>query len=174
MDQAAASHSKDSERAELEVVLAALARTPRLENLLRYIAERYFQNKINEINEYNIATEVFGRSKSSFDASRDSIARVEAFRLRKRLKEYYQTDGNEHEIQISLPQGSYVPTFTSRVSPPQLTSAPEPQADDNEVENLTFARVADTEETQVSASGDEFTVTVPAYTITDILIPALK
>ena len=53
-----------SERAELELVLAALARTPRLESFLRYIAERYFQNRINEINEYNIATEVLGRSKT--------------------------------------------------------------------------------------------------------------
>ncbi len=120
MDQLAASHSKDSERAELELVLAALARTPRLDNLLRFIAERYFQNRIYEINEYNIATEVLGRSKSSFDASRDSIARVEAFRLRKRLKEYYETDGKEHEIQISLPQGSYVPSFTRRVSSSQV------------------------------------------------------
>jgi hypothetical protein len=151
MDQVVTSHSKDSERAELELVLAALARNPRLENLLRYIAERYFQNRIDEINEYNIATEVFSRSKSSFDASRDSIARVEAFRLRKRLKEYYQTDGKEHELQLSLPQGSYVPTFTLRVSSLQVTSVPEHQADDDDVGDLSFARVGATEETPVSS-----------------------
>ena len=116
MDRTVAPQVKDSERAELESVLTALARTPRLESFLRYIAERYFQNRISEINEYNLATEVLGRSKSSFDAARDSIARVEAHRLRKRLKEYYETDGKEHEIQISLPQGSYVPAFTPRVS----------------------------------------------------------
>ena len=78
MNQVVASKLKDAERAEMEVVLAALSHTPRLEKFLRYIAERYFQNRVNEINEYNIATEVLGRSKSSFDASRDSIARVEA------------------------------------------------------------------------------------------------
>ena len=106
MNQVVASQSKDSERAELELVLAALAHTPRLEKFLRYIAERYFQNRINEINEYNIATEVLGRSKSSFDASRDSIARVEAHRLRKRLKAYYENEGKGHEIQVLLPQGA--------------------------------------------------------------------
>jgi hypothetical protein len=116
MEQIFALHSADSERAELELVLAALVRTPRLEKILKYIAERYFQDRIDEINEYNIATEVLGRAKTSFDASQDSIARVEAYRLRKRLKEYYETEGRGHEIQISLPQGSYVPAFTLRVT----------------------------------------------------------
>jgi len=147
MDQVAASHSKESERAELELVLTALAHTPRLENFLRYISERYFHNRINEINEYNIATEVLGRSKSTFDASRDSIARVEAHRLRKRLKEYYETDGKEHQIQISLPQGSYVPIFTGRSSSPQSAAAAEPQTGDYKVDHF----VADKAEAPVAA-----------------------
>ena len=116
MDQVVASHSKDSERAELELVLAALAHTPRLEKLLRYIAERYFQNIIHEINEYNIATEVFGRSRTSFDASRDSIARVEAHRLRKKLTEYYETDGKWHEYTALTSTGK----LYSVVHPPCL------------------------------------------------------
>jgi hypothetical protein len=151
MDQAVASQVKDAERAELELVLAALVRTPRLESFLRYIAERYFQNRINEINEYNIATEVLGRSKGSFDSSRDSIARVEAHRLRKRLKEYYKSDGQDHEIKISLPPGSYVPAFIHRPSSPQTTSLHEPQAGGYEVVILPSALVADTKETLVSS-----------------------
>ncbi len=129
MNQVDASQLKNSERAELELVLAALARTPRLDHFLRFIGERYFENRIDEINEYNIATEVLGRSKSSFDASRDSIARVEAHRLRKRLKEYYETDGKDHEIQISLPQGSYVPAFIYCASCSQTASVPERRAE---------------------------------------------
>jgi hypothetical protein len=151
MDQVVASHSTDSERAEMELVLAALAHTPRLEKYLRYIAERYFQNRIKEINEYNIATEVLGRSKSSFDASRDSIARVEAHRLRKRLKEYYERDGKEHEIQISLPQGSYVPVFTRRIASPPVASVPQPQDTGQEGKILASAMVMDTEVTPISS-----------------------
>jgi len=151
MEQVTASHSADLERAELELVLAALARTPRLATILKYIADRYLQSRINEINEYNIATEVLGRSKSSFDASQDSIARVEAFRLRRRLKEYYETDGKDHEIQISLPSGSYVPAFIHRHSSPQMTSVPEPQHDDHVVGDSSSALVAETEETLVSS-----------------------
>jgi hypothetical protein len=151
MDQNVASHSKDSERVELELVLAALVRTPRLENYLKYIVERYFQNRIDEINEYNIATEVLGRSKATFDASRDSIARVEAHRLRKRLKEYYETDGKEHEIQISLPSGSYVPVFIRRSSSPQMASMHEPQTGALGAGNLPSTFVADQEEPLVSS-----------------------
>jgi hypothetical protein len=151
MDQIVASHSKDSERAELELVLAALAHTPRLENLLRYVAERYFLNTIHEINEYNIATEVFGRSKTSFDASRDSIARVEAHRLRKRLSEYYETDGKKHVIQLSLPPGSYIPSFTHRGSTPQSTSATVPRSDGRKIENLSTLPVTDSAKSPVSS-----------------------
>jgi len=159
MNQVVASQSKDSERAELELVLAALAHTPRLEKFLRYIAERYFQNRINEINEYNIATEVLGRSKSSFDASRDSIARVEAHRLRKRLKAYYENEGKGHEIQVLLPQGSYVPSFIRRDSSGQMTFVPEARVDDDKVDNLSSGPVAETEKKQVSSETDSFETT---------------
>jgi len=147
MDHVFASHSQTSERAELELVLASLARNPRLANLLSFLAERYFQERTEEINEYNIATEVFGRSKTSFDASRDSIARVEAYRLRKRLKEYYDNAGKAHEIEISLPSGSYIPTFVRRSSSAQTTSGPGHLADEHEVEDLPYAFIEEAEET---------------------------
>jgi len=147
MDQVFASHSRTSERAELELVLAAFSRNPRLANLLNFLADRYFQGITDEINEYNIATEVFGRSKTAFDASRDSIARVEAYRLRKRLKEYYEKDGKAHDIQISLPSGSYIPAFTRRFSSTQTTSAPGPLADEHEVGDLSDAFVEDAQAT---------------------------
>ncbi|MFP5237821.1 MAG: malectin domain-containing carbohydrate-binding protein [Acidobacteriota bacterium] len=114
MVEVSAAHSADSERAEVEAVLAALIRTPRLAKLLGYLADKYFAGDFDEIVEYNIATDVFGRSKTAFDASRDSIARVEAYRLRKRLKEYYEAEGKDHLIQITLPPGSYVPAFIRR------------------------------------------------------------
>ena len=116
MTEVSASNSADLERAELEKVLAALSRKPRLVALLSYLAEKTFQGKSNEINEYNIAIQVFGRSETSFESSKDAIARVEAHRLRKRLKEYYQAEGKEHAIQISLSAGSYVPAFIRRDS----------------------------------------------------------
>jgi len=147
MEQSFPSHSAEQEHAELERVLAALARTPRLVKILRYIAEKHFQNRAHEINEYNLATEVLGRSKSSFDASRDAIARVEAFRLRKRLKEYYSTEGKDHDIQISLPSGNYVPAFIRLDAMPQRSSAAPPLPEEEEIDILAETLGDEEEET---------------------------
>jgi hypothetical protein len=117
------SDSISLERAELETVLAALARNPRLAKLLRFLTERTLEGRSEEITEYAIATEVFGRSKTAFDGSTDSIARVETYRLRKRLKEYYETEGKDHAVVISLPFRSYVPEFAQR-GDAQPTSSP--------------------------------------------------
>lgn len=157
MTEVSAPQSAELERAELETVLAALARKPRLVALLSYLADKAFQGKSDEINEYNIAIEVFGRSPTSFEASKDAIARVEAHRLRKRLKEYYETDGKEHAIEISLPTGSYVPAFTRRLStaPDAPASESLPGANDLEpASSLTLAsdQLASQESLQAASS----------------------
>ncbi len=114
---------RDEERAELESVASALARSPRLVRLVRYLGEKYFLGEIDQLHEYNIATEVFERSKTVFDAGEDAIARVEAHRLRKRLKEYYETEGKDHPVQLVIPSGTYVPVFARRTTPqPSATS----------------------------------------------------
>lgn len=123
--------NRDEERAELEAVAAALSRSPRLVRLVRYLGEKYFQGEIDELHEYNIATEVFERSKTVFDAGEDAIARVEAHRLRKRLKEFYDGEGRDHSVQLVIPSGTYVPVFTRRTDPP-LASASGNQADEKE------------------------------------------
>ena len=114
--------SREAERDELDAVVEALARLPRLSRLARYLGEKYFLGERDQLHEYNIATEVFGRSKTTFDAGEDAIARVEAHRLRKKLKEFYEKEGKDHPLQFSLPAGSYVPHFTSRTE--KLPPAP--------------------------------------------------
>ncbi len=106
----------DAEHAELEAVAVALSRSPRLVRLVRYLGEKYFLGEIDQLHEYNIATEVFDRSKVVFDAGEDAIARVEAHRLRKRLKEFYEGEGKSHTVQLVIPSGTYVPNFVHRAS----------------------------------------------------------
>ena len=50
-----------AEHAEFDAVMKVLSETPRLAKLLGYIGEKYFLGEIDQISEYNIATEVFGR-----------------------------------------------------------------------------------------------------------------
>jgi hypothetical protein len=102
---------EEVERNELEAVIVHLERTPRLAKLLHYLAQKYFDGETNDLTEYNIATEVFGRKKTDFVASEDAIARVETHRLRKKLKLFYENEGKDHCIQLLIPPGTYVPVF---------------------------------------------------------------
>jgi hypothetical protein len=106
----------EREKRELESVLASgiFHRAPNLANLLTYVCMKYFEGAADEIKEYNIAVEALGRAPE-FDQKRDSIVRVEAHRLRKRLRAYYETEGTDHRVQIEIPSGQYTPRFVSAV-----------------------------------------------------------
>ncbi|HVP00335.1 MAG TPA: malectin domain-containing carbohydrate-binding protein [Bryobacteraceae bacterium] len=100
------------EKAELEAVFASgiFNRAPGLAHMLTYVCAKYFEGQADQVKEYNIAVEALGRP-ADFDQKRDSIVRVEAHRLRKRLSEYYEQEGSSHRIRIVLPSGQYVPQF---------------------------------------------------------------
>ena len=114
----------EAEREELETIAEALGRSSRLANLLHYIGEKYFRGESNQLTEYNIATEVFSRSKTTFDAGKDAIARVETHRLRKRLQEFYEGAGRERPLQLSIPPGAYLPVFSRRAAAVPTVQAP--------------------------------------------------
>jgi hypothetical protein len=103
---------REDERRELEAVSAALGNSSRLLRLITFIGEKYLQGETDNLREYDIATQVFGRSNETFNGGEDAIVRVEAHRLRKRLKEYYAGAGKSHSIHISIPPGAYIPVFT--------------------------------------------------------------
>ena len=48
-----------------------------------------------------------------------SVVRVEAGRLRDRLREYYDQHGPADDVLISVPKGGYVPEFSERQPPAQ-------------------------------------------------------
>ena len=106
----------EDERRELEAVSAALGNSSRLLRLIAYIGEKYVRGETDKLHEYDIATDVFGRSRDTFNPGEDAIARVEAHRLRKRLKEYYEGEGKDHSIHLTIPPGTYVPVFTRQSS----------------------------------------------------------
>lgn len=118
----------EQERAELEAVLRSpqFVRAPKLAHLLAYLCERLFAGETSRVKEYSIGVDVFGRG-DSFDQDSDSIVRVEANRLRKRLADYYATDGASHTLQITIPLGQYVPEF-HRASGPIPSSVVPPAA----------------------------------------------
>jgi len=85
---------------------------PTLGGFLKFIVDRTLQGKPAEINEYVIATQVFGRG-AGFDPTSDTIVRTQAYRLRAKLQQYYGRPGADDLLVIEVPKGHYVPIFRS-------------------------------------------------------------
>src|SRR5215472_3141740 len=102
-------------KGELDRILSsrAFSGADRATALLRYVVDKALSGESDQLKEYNLAVEVLGR-KPSFDPRTDPIVRVEAGRLRARLEEYYQSEGNRDALLITMPKGAYVPLFERR------------------------------------------------------------
>ncbi len=104
---------------QIRVALGAIldsksfTRSDRCSQFLRYIVEQSLSGNADDLKEYSLGLEVFGRP-SSFDPRTDTIVRVQARRLRKKLEEYYYNEGSADPVVIDLAKGAYVPTFRSR------------------------------------------------------------
>jgi TolB-like protein/Flp pilus assembly protein TadD len=110
-----ASPSADQVRAQVDKILASrlFARSERLCRFLRFCVELTLDEKSDRLKEQSVGVEVFDR-KGDYDPRTDPIVRVEARRLRSKLKAYYTTSGRPDCILIELPKGAYVPSFRMR------------------------------------------------------------
>jgi TolB-like protein/Tfp pilus assembly protein PilF len=114
MQRSAAPPGEAAIRAHLDIVLSsrAFSGSRRLQRFLRWTAERVLANEANYIKEYQLGVEVFERGQD-FDPATDSIVRVEANRLRHKLREYYDDQGQQDDLRVEFPKGSYIPIFRS-------------------------------------------------------------
>jgi hypothetical protein len=98
-------------RAQLERVLASavFARSERLSSFLRFIVEHSLQGETASLKEQALACELYGKG-TDFSSAADPIVRVDARRLRDRLREYY-AEFYRDPLLIEVPKGSYVPAF---------------------------------------------------------------
>jgi TolB-like protein/Flp pilus assembly protein TadD len=100
---------------ELDRILSSkvFAAAQRSQAFLRYVVERALTDAPHSLKEFSIAMDVFARGHD-YDPSIDATVRVEAGRLRNRLREYYDVEGTCDPIYIDVPKGGYCPTFTFR------------------------------------------------------------
>ena len=89
---------------------SAFAKSERLSSFLICICDLALSGRAGEINEQKIGTTVFGRPQD-YDSSIDGIVRPQASRLRQRLDLYFNGEGANEPVRITLPRGSYVPVF---------------------------------------------------------------
>ena len=85
----------------------------RRQRFLEYIVNEALAGRGEWLKGYNVAQAVFDRAET-FDSNIDPIVRNEAARVRDRLREYYDGDGQGDPIHISLPKGTYTPHIEFR------------------------------------------------------------
>jgi hypothetical protein len=96
----------------------SLRRSTLLANFLRFVCDRCLEGKTSEINERQIGFHVFGRMEG-YNANDDNIVRSYARTLRKRLEEYFATEGKHEDLVLLIPRGGYVPVFLPKGSETQ-------------------------------------------------------
>lgn len=93
---------------------------------LQYIVEHQLRGETDRLKERIIGAEVFGRN-ADYDTSADPVVRTTASEVRKRIAQYYQEPGHDHELRIELPLGSYAAEFhlapPNNVHPGDLSSS---------------------------------------------------
>ena len=102
----------------------------RRQRFLEYLVNETLAGRSERLKGYNVALEVFDRPET-FDPILDPIVRIEAARLREKLREYYGADGQSDPIQIDLPKGTYTPQIKFR-----QTAPPNPWPDQPDVTTL--------------------------------------
>jgi Tol biopolymer transport system component len=98
-------------QAELDRILASdlFARSERLSAFLKFIVDQTLAGHGDSLKEQVIAVELYGKD-ASFNTAADPIVRVDARRLRDKLREYYAA-APSCTLVIGVPKGSYTPVF---------------------------------------------------------------
>ena len=125
---AAAIPPPDAIRAQLARLQrsAAFSNAPALARLLDYVVECTLRGDALRLKEYIIGVEVFERG-DTFDPRVDTIVRVQARRLRSKLREYFCGAGEFDPVRIELPPGGYAAVFTAGRTEPSDISANVPR-----------------------------------------------
>lgn len=112
-------------RLELARILASAAfrGSRRCQDFLVFVVGQALAGDPESLKERTLAVNVFGRAPDA-NLNEDSIVRVGAREVRKRLAQYYAGEGFGGSVRIELPAGTYVPAFQR--SPPAKVVEPEP------------------------------------------------
>jgi hypothetical protein len=141
----------------------SLGRSRLLAEFLLYIVDCHIRDRADDITEQRIGILVFGRAEG-YDSNEDNIVRSYARNLRKRIEEYFATEGKEEPLRLEIPRGGYAPAFSYRPV---------------EIEHSTFDRIIpNSEPTQatngmgispnISSSLESYSTQAPSLHVTDL------
>ena len=94
-----------------------LLKAPQLREILLYLSRRVLTDNPAAISEQEIGCKVLGR-RPDFNPNEDNIVRVQVRHLRKKLEEYFSSEGLEEPVILTIPKGAYLPHFEPRSAQP--------------------------------------------------------
>lgn len=106
---------KETKRRLVETVASShyLSKSARLREMFVYLCDRVLEHSVDEIHEQEVGRRVFGRPPD-YDTSADNTVRVHASMLRKRIDQYFASEGSAEPFIIEIPRGNYAPVFRDR------------------------------------------------------------
>jgi len=128
----------------------------RLIRFLRFTVQATLEGRGTSLKEYVIGIEVYQR-QAPYDPRIDSVVRVEARRLRSKLKLYYEDPGRADPIRIDYKPGTYMPAFVPHPpeAPAQVDSSKElfPAGHGASIAIMPFIALNKNEEDEAFADG---------------------
>jgi hypothetical protein len=91
----------------------------RLRELLEYVAKRTIRGHAHELSEQHIGNALFHKP-SGYSSLEDSSVRVHIRQLRLKLHEYFDEEGREEPLVLTIPKGGYAPVFKAAAKSAEL------------------------------------------------------
>ena len=85
-------------------------KSARLRELLEYLSERTIHGHAQDLTELHIGNALFHKP-AGYDPLEDSSVRVHVRQLRLKLHEYFDEEGRNESLVLTIPKGSYSPVF---------------------------------------------------------------
>lgn len=107
---------REAGRSERQALVNRILASPQfahaysLRRILEYLVRRSEESDAGAPKEYDIAVEAIGRPES-FDPKADPIIRVSIASIRERLKTFFENEGREERLRLSIPKGQYRAVF---------------------------------------------------------------
>jgi serine/threonine-protein kinase len=156
-------------RAELKKILESggFRNSERMQRFLRIAVERTLDGATGQLKEFALGHDVFDRGKD-YDSRTDSIVRVEARRLRKKLRAYYEGEGLLDTVVITFHPGKYVPSFSSGSA--RATVGAEDRLDPKAVGVLPFSNLSSDPEQNYFCDGISEDIIDALSTVSDLRV----
>ena len=119
----------------------AFANAERMRRYLRFVVEHTLSSPNETLKEMTVGMALYA-GKGDFDPRTTAVVRVDATRLRAKLREYYSSDGVADPIVIDLPKGSYTPTFREGANRHVFTDHAESRSAEPSVVVLPFSNLS--------------------------------